>query len=74
MAKKEKKCKVVINNEFCKGCALCIEFCKTGILKVSEKLNQMGYNYAEPESSGNCNGCMLCVLVCPDLVIEVYDE
>jgi 2-oxoglutarate ferredoxin oxidoreductase subunit delta len=74
VAKKNKECQVVVKTEACKGCYLCVEFCKPDALKISENLNQMGYYYAEPNKNEACNGCMLCVLVCPDVVIEVYDE
>ena len=74
MAKTKKKHKVVVKSEFCKGCGLCIEFCKQNVLKTSNDLNKMGYNFAEVDKTKECNGCMVCVLVCPDLVLEVYDE
>ncbi len=72
MAKTKKKHKVVVNTEFCKGCELCVEFCKEDVLKTSADLNKMGYNFAEATNMEACNGCMICVLVCPDLVLEVY--
>jgi 2-oxoglutarate ferredoxin oxidoreductase subunit delta len=65
---------VVVKSEACKGCGLCIDFCKVGKLAFSTGLNKMGYNYAEPVASIKCTGCMSCTAVCPDLVIEVYDE
>lgn len=74
MVKTKKKYKVVVKDEFCKGCNLCVEFCKQDVLQTSEKINKMGYNFAESIANENCNGCMVCVLVCPDLVIEVYYE
>ena len=74
MVKTKKKSKVVIKTEFCKGCNLCIEFCKQGVLESSKNLNKMGYNYADPVNMDKCTGCMICTQVCPDLVIEVYDE
>ncbi len=69
-----KKYDVIVKSEFCKGCHLCIEYCKSGKLVNSKKLNKMGYLYAEPAEDAKCTGCMVCTLVCPDLVIEVYDE
>ena len=74
MAKKNKKHNVVVKSEFCKGCSLCIEFCKQKVLVTSADLNKMGYNFAEVVNVDECNGCMVCVLVCPDLVLEVYNE
>jgi len=69
-----KKFSIKVDAERCKGCNLCIEFCKKSVLKVSDNLNKMGYHYAEPDSSKECSGCMVCTMVCPDLAIEVYGE
>ncbi|NQU62740.1 MAG: 4Fe-4S dicluster domain-containing protein [SAR324 cluster bacterium] len=74
MAKNKKKHQVVVRTEACKGCDLCVEFCKPEVLRTSESLNKMGYNYAEVVADKECNGCMICTLVCPDLVLEVYYE
>ncbi|HPX55194.1 MAG TPA: 4Fe-4S dicluster domain-containing protein [Syntrophales bacterium] len=72
--KKKKAYRVVVKQEFCKGCNLCIEYCKPRVLASSPSLNEMGYHYAEAAKPGECTGCMACTLVCPDLVIEVYGE
>ena len=74
MTKTEKKCRVVVRREYCKGCGLCIEFCKQNVLAESEQLNRAGYHFADPVNMEKCAGCMICTQVCPDLVIEVYDE
>ncbi|MBN2040675.1 MAG: 4Fe-4S dicluster domain-containing protein [Spirochaetes bacterium] len=73
MAKTKNTYTVTTRSESCKGCGLCIEYCKSGKLAFSKKLNKMGYFYAEPVQDKECTGCMSCTLVCPDLVIEVYD-
>ncbi len=69
-----KKCRVVVKTELCKGCDLCINYCKKNVLKSSENLNRQGYHYAEADASAECNGCMVCTIVCPEVAIEVYDE
>lgn len=74
MTKTEVKHRVVIRSEYCKGCGLCIEFCKKKVLVESTDLNKAGYHYAEPARPEECTGCMVCTMVCPDVVIEVYDE
>ena len=74
MEKKKKKYSVKVISERCKGCTLCIDYCKTKALKLSDKPNKMGYLYAEADPQNECSGCMLCTLVCPDLEIEVYGE
>lgn len=74
MTQKVNKYSVIVKSEACKGCGLCIEFCKSEKLAFSDKLNKMGYLYAEAAEDKKCSGCMICTSICPDLVIEVYDE
>ncbi len=66
--------RVIVDMEKCKGCELCVHFCKKDALRVSEELNSHGYHYAEANPGGECTACMVCTLVCPDLAIEVYHE
>lgn len=68
------KCKVVVRGEYCKGCGLCITYCKNGVLIESQNLNMQGYHYAEPQEDRECSGCMICTIVCPEVSIEVYSE
>lgn len=65
---------MIVRQEYCKGCTLCIEFCNKGVLRESEHMNKAGYHYAEPAGEDGCVGCMICTLVCPEVIIEVYDE
>lgn len=74
MTKTEKKYRVVVRGDYCKGCGLCIEFCSKQVLAESEQLNRAGYHFVDPVGMDRCIGCMVCTQVCPDLVIEVYDE
>ena len=65
--------RITINEERCKGCALCLEACPPGIIKLADRINSMGYRPAtlyDPEFF--CTGCALCAMVCPDAVITVY--
>lgn len=68
------KRKVQVRSEYCKGCGLCIEYCKKGVLKYSKELNRTGYHYATPDEAAECSGCLICTLVCPEVIIEVLDE
>jgi 2-oxoglutarate ferredoxin oxidoreductase subunit delta len=74
MTKEEKKFRVVVREQGCKECNLCIEFCKQNVLRSSKNLNKMGYHYAEVVNEDACVGCMICTQICPDVVIEVYGE
>ena len=63
---------ITIDQERCKGCSLCIEFCPKEAIALSNKLNLKGYFVAMPREDNSCNGCATCVLMCPEIAIEVY--
>ncbi|HUV51928.1 MAG TPA: ferredoxin family protein [Dehalococcoidia bacterium] len=63
---------IEIDQEFCKGCQMCIEFCAKNSIALSHKLNANGYQVVSFDSNGECTGCAVCALVCPEAAIEVY--
>ncbi|MCK4261526.1 4Fe-4S binding protein [bacterium] len=64
--------KVIIDEERCKGCQLCVEICPKHILTIAESTNSFGYQPARVANDEECTGCALCAQMCPDLAIEVY--
>jgi 2-oxoglutarate ferredoxin oxidoreductase subunit delta len=74
MAKSGVKGKIRINGALCKGCSLCVSFCPHKSIRLSEKVNESGYNIARFEEESDCNGCAVCALVCPEAAIEVYRD
>ena len=64
--------KIIINQDKCKGCFLCVSFCPKGLIKRSGKLNKRGLSYVEFDIRGECIGCRQCAVICPDCCIEVY--
>ncbi len=67
--KKKRKGKVFIIAERCKGCAFCVEFCPTKVLKLADHFNEKGYHPPEVIDMDLCNGCQLCGMYCPDFAI-----
>lgn len=65
---------VVVDNEHCKGCGLCVEACPTKVLDLNQDVNGKGYHYAYMKNPESCIGCASCGLVCPDSVITVYKK
>ena len=65
---------VVIDEERCKGCGLCISVCPKKVLSFSEKFNSKGYHPAQQHDPDNCIGCGFCYMMCPDTAITVYRE
>ena len=64
--------KIIIDQECCKGCFLCISACPRGLIKLDNRLNKKGIRPVKFINNGKCSGCLQCALVCPDCCIEVY--
>ena len=63
---------VIINEEKCKGCGLCVRACPKKIVPLSTtKLNSKGYHPAEVTNQAECVACASCARTCPDAVITV---
>ena len=67
--------KIIIDEDYCKGCALCMNFCPQKAIRTSTSINKKGYHPVEfCDSAGKCTGCTLCALMCPEAAIAVYKE
>ncbi len=66
--------KIIVDNERCKGCMLCIPVCPQGILKMSDEVNKKGWQYVKVADVNKCTGCGLCVMMCPDCAIEIKED
>jgi 2-oxoglutarate ferredoxin oxidoreductase subunit delta len=71
LLEKNRSINVEINENLCKGCEICIDFCPLKVFEVSEKLNRKGYYIPLIANEKACNGCRLCELLCPDLAIII---
>lgn len=65
--KKKKDVVIEVNEPWCKGCAICVEFCPEGVL-VMERGKVKVVNLEA------CSACGLCELRCPDFAIVVIDK
>lgn len=65
---------IYIEEELCKGCGLCVYYCPKGVLEMSDRRNEKGYNVVEVANPEKCNSCKLCEISCPDFVIYVVKE
>lgn len=63
---------VVIDQERCKGCNLCVVACPKKILALSHEVNHRGYNYCIDTNPDECTSCTSCAIICPDACISVY--
>lgn len=66
--------RIVIDQEKCKACYLCIKECPKNLIKISDKTNKLGNRVVEfCDPNHECLGCAMCATRCPDLAItEVY--
>ncbi len=66
---------VVVNEERCKGCNLCVVSCPCDVLELQPRnVNQKGYHYVYMKDPDACIGCANCGYVCPDACLTVYKK
>lgn len=65
--------RVEIEEERCKGCAYCVEFCPQGVLTISDRYNFKGYHPPYVTAAEKCYACHLCELLCPEFAIGIEE-
>ncbi len=66
------KGRIIIAEDKCKGCGLCIHHCPVDILALdTSRTNKKGYTPLYVTDPEKCIACSMCALVCPDSVITV---
>lgn len=64
--------RIIVDDNYCKGCSLCIAACPEGIIALdNNKITAKGYHPAYLVDEDACTGCMSCALMCPDVAITV---
>lgn len=67
--------KLTFNEDWCKGCQLCIDVCPKKILILEQGyVNAKGYNPISCTDMSACTACALCARMCPDSVIKVESD
>jgi len=56
---------VIISDEECKGCGICIDACPPHCLYLDEKLSPLGVHPAR-YTGKDCTGCSICFYCCPE--------
>lgn len=68
--RKHKMGNIVVNEEKCKACYLCIDACPKKAIEKGDKLNSRGLYPVRFNEEKGCIGCAICAITCPDLAIE----
>lgn len=64
--------RITVNDQFCKGCGLCVDACPVHIIELDpERITDKGYHPARLMDEDRCTGCTSCALMCPDVAITV---
>jgi 2-oxoglutarate ferredoxin oxidoreductase subunit delta len=67
--------KVIVDNNRCKGCEMCVIACPKEILALDHSVtNSKGYHPAHVTDQSACIGCGSCTVMCPDCAIRVEVE
>ena len=66
--------RVTINQNWCKGCGYCVNFCPTKVLEMSRGYNAKGYHPPQVKSAEDCRDCKYCEIICPEFAIFVTTE
>ena len=74
LSKKVKIFEVSIDEDFCKGCSICVDFCPREVFVESESINPRGYYQPKIVVEVKCTGCKLCELLCPELAIVITEK
>lgn len=65
---------IIIDEQYCKGCELCMHYCPKQILKKSGRRNAKGYVPPMAVDPEQCSNCRTCELICPELAITLEDK
>jgi len=70
----KKNKKLLIYNDRCKACQICVIYCPKKTLSIGNRLNKIGYRFVTLSKEDACNACGICAEICPDVVIEVWRD
>lgn len=73
-SKKKQLGYILIHNDRCKGCDLCIPVCPVNIIVQgeSQSVNHLGWIPIKVDNMRQCTACKLCSIACPDQAIDVF--
>jgi 2-oxoglutarate ferredoxin oxidoreductase subunit delta len=66
--------RILVDDEKCRGCGLCIVFCPRQVLAASTRFNHDGLSPVEQQYPERCIGCATCALMCPHVAIILVER
>ena len=66
--------RIIVNEDKCRGCGLCVEMCPKSVLRIASRFNKDGLNPVEQFDPDNCIGCATCALMCPHVAIDLVER
>ncbi len=66
--------RIIVDDERCRGCGLCIVYCPRQVLGSSSRFNRDGLNPVEQQRPELCIGCATCALMCPHVAIVLVER
>lgn len=73
LVRRNKEYSLIIYEDLCKGCGICVWFCPSKVLSLSEGMNKRGYHFVKLIDESRCTACKICELVCPDFSIGLSE-
>lgn len=69
--KAKSRATVIISEEICKGCGLCIAVCPRHAMGLAKHTNARGFHPAALLCLEKCTACAQCAIMCPDSCIKI---
>ena len=66
--------KIIVDETYCKGCALCVHYCSKKVLGLSQRQNSKGYAIPHAVDPESCTRCRICERMCPEFALTVEKE
>lgn len=66
--------KVIIREEWCKGCYICKDLCPKDVFDKADDINDKGIVVSKANRQEDCIGCKICANHCPDMAITIVKE
>jgi 2-oxoglutarate ferredoxin oxidoreductase subunit delta len=62
---------IVVKEELCKGCGLCVAFCPKQAMALAAHIDSRGFHLAHLARPEDCTGCAQCAIMCPDSCLRI---